>query len=109
MDTVYHDAAASRIPEDDPVGVVLMENLAELPYASWLEKTLSELIEFKPSKIALAAINSEGEYATGYYDCQAIDLFTMAGALHMDGVWKELEANSTKLREIIEEGGPDND
>lgn len=77
------------------------------PYAEWLEGALKSLVEKHPTKIALVAIDAEGNYMSTYFQCGPMDLYALSGSLHSEGVWMEIKANGNYLREIIENG--DND
>lgn len=79
-----------------------MTDLTKEPYAKWLEEALQSLADNHPKKIAMVALDSEGNYLSTYYECAPIDLYTMSGALHAEGIWCEIRANGAALREIIE-------
>lgn len=79
-----------------------MTDLTKEPYAKWLEDALRSLAEQHPKKIAMVALDAEGNYLSTYYKCGPIDLYTMSGALHAEGIWREIRANGAVLREIIE-------
>lgn len=73
------------------------------PYAKWMEECLKGLIEFDPKHIAMVATNEEGETICAHTYCLPTDVFGMAGALHAEGVWMQIQGSGKYLKEIIEE------
>lgn len=63
-----------------------MGDIREEKYAEWLEKTLTEMVELKPVKIAFCAITEEESVYTSYYHCSADDIAAMVGAIQRDGM-----------------------
>lgn len=84
-----------------------MVDLTKEPYAGWLEEALQSMAENHPKKIAFVAIGADGNYMSTYYECGPMDLYAMSGALHSEGVWREIRANGKVIREIIESSDDD--
>lgn len=78
-----------------------MSDIREEKYAEWLEKTLTEMVELKPVKIAFCVITEEGTIGTNYYNCDAGDIAAMAGAIQQDGMFMRIEANADWLRAVV--------
>ena len=70
-----------------------MNNLDNIPYAKWLEKTLQELIAFPIKGIAIQAITTTGEAYTNYYEISMMDKLTIAGLIQQDATFDSLAAN----------------
>lgn len=81
-------------------------NLDNIPYAKWLEKTLQELITFPIKGIAIQAITTTGEAYTNYYEISMMDKLTIAGLIQQDATFDSLAANGL-IKYADEEGDTD--
>lgn len=71
---------------------------------------LQNMADFQPIRIAVVAVNNEDLLMTGYHNCNATDLRTMADGLREDAMWKVLRANADRLQRILDgEDDPDDD
>ena len=67
--------------------------LANIKYAGWLEKTLNELIKFPVKGICINAITDTGEAYVNYYNISMIDKLTISGIIQQDAMLDSLAAN----------------
>lgn len=79
-----------------------MDDITKLPWCQFMEDTLKNLVDFKPSRIAIVATDDEGATFTSWNECSPLELFGMAGALHADAMWLQMEHNGDHLKEIID-------
>ena len=71
----------------------MSKNLNNIPYAQWLEKALTELIEFPVKGICISAITNTGEAYTNYYEISMMDKLLIAGLIQQDATYDSLAAN----------------
>lgn len=64
-----------------------------LPYASWLEQSLQNVIGTSVQSICILTKIDTGEIGTGYYNCSVADKLTFAGFLQHDAVLDSLKNN----------------
>lgn len=81
-----------------------MPDITKENYAEWLEDALKHLFEYKPTSIAIAAVNDDdGTSATTYYNCDAGMLAYIAGVIQQDGLFMRIENNTDWLKELLED------
>ena len=68
-------------------------NLNNIPYAQWLEKTLQEIINLPIKGMCLNAILENGEAYTAYYNATMLDKITIAGLIQQDAMLDTMAAN----------------
>ena len=68
-------------------------NLNNIPYAQWLEKTLQELIKLPIKGMCMNAILDNGEAYTAYYNATMLDKITIAGLIQQDAMLDTMAAN----------------
>ena len=68
-------------------------NLNNIPYAHWLEKSLQELIKLPIKGVCLAAVTDRGEMYTNYHEISMMDKLTLAGVIQQDAMLDTLAAN----------------
>lgn len=69
------------------------KDLSNIPYASWLEQALQELINFPVKGICLNVTTDTGEVYTNYYEISMRDKLTIAGLMQQDAMLDTMEAN----------------
>lgn len=62
-----------------------MRDIQKEDYAEWLESSLRQMVDFQPTRIAIAASNNRGETATAYWQCDASDKAQIAAVIQQDG------------------------
>ena len=83
-------------------------NLNNLPYAAWLEKTLQELIKIPAKAIALTVITDTGEVYSNYYNATMVDKLIVAGIVQQDAMYDSMAANGiVEYADEEEEGETD--
>ena len=85
------------------------DDWAYAPYAKWLEESIRDIVEFKPISIAMQMMNSTGLVETRYYNTTPNGRACMVDAMHDDSMWEWLIANREEIREILGDGGEDED
>lgn len=68
-------------------------NLNNIPYAQWLEKTLQEISKLPIKGMCLNAILDNGEAYTAYYNATMLDKITIAGLIQQDAMLDTMAAN----------------
>lgn len=68
-------------------------DIRNMPYAEWLEKTLQELVQFPVKGICIAATTDNGEYYVNYHNVPMGDKLTIAGLINQDAMLDTLAAN----------------
>lgn len=68
-------------------------NLNNIPYAQWLEKTLQELIKLPIKGMCMNAILDNGEAYTAYYNATMLDKIAIAGLIQQDAMLDTMAAN----------------
>ena len=84
-----------------------VNNIFDLPYAKWLEKTLREMTAFPVKGICLNAITENGEAYTNYCQISMMDKLTIAGLIQQDAMLDSLAANGIIEYADDEEDGAD--
>ena len=82
-----------------------MADITKENYAEWLEEALRNLFKYKPTSIAIVAVNDgDGTSATTYFNCDAGMLAYIAGVIQQDGLFQRIENNREWLKELLEDG-----
>lgn len=71
-----------------------MEELKNVPFTEWLEKSVRELYEGKAEHIAICAMLPSNEVFTAYWDCSAQD----KGVIANNTIWMRLSTASRQTR-----------
>lgn len=82
-------------------------NLENIPYAAWLEKTLQELIKLPVRAIGITALTDNGEVYSSYYNTTMADKLVVAGIIQQDAMFDSMAANGIVEYVDDEEGEPD--
>lgn len=83
-------------------------DIRNMPYAEWLEKTLQELVNFPVKGICIAATTNTGEFYVNYHNVPMGDKLTIAGLVNQDAMLDTMAANGLVEYVEDEEGGDDN-
>lgn len=70
-----------------------MSKLNELPYAQWLEDSLSNVIKSNTQSICIMTKNDNGEIGSGYFNCSVADKILFAGFINHDATIESLAVN----------------
>lgn len=84
-----------------------MRDIQKEDYAEWLESSLRQMVDFRPTRIAICATNAEAT-ATAYWQCDASDKAQIAAVIQQDGLFDRIEANRDWLASLLEEEEEDN-
>ncbi len=82
-------------------------NINNLPYASWLEKNLQELIKLPLKSICITAVSADGDVYRDYYNATMLDKITLAGVIQMDATLDSMAAHGIIEYAEDEEGYAD--
>lgn len=82
-------------------------NLENIPYAAWLEKTLQELIKLPIRAIGITALTDNGEAYSSYYNATMADKLVVAGIIQQDAMFDSMAANGIVEYVDDEEGESD--
>ena len=74
-----------------------------IPFAEWLEEAAHCLLDMKASRIAIVAMDEDGETLTAYYNADVSDMALMADAIQADEWLERLEANREKIKRLLED------
>lgn len=74
-----------------------------IPFAEWLEEAVHWLLDMKASRIAIVAMDEDGETLTAYYNADVTDMALMADAIQADEWLERLEANREKIKQLLED------
>ena len=80
-------------------------DIRNMSYASWLEKTLQELVNFPVKGICIAATTNTGDFYVNYYNVPMGDKLTISGLVNQDAMLDTMAANG--IIEYEEEGESD--
>ena len=64
-----------------------------IPYATWLEKTLHELIKLPVKAISITALTNNGEAYSNYHNTSMADKLVIAGIIQQDAMFDSMAAN----------------
>ena len=70
-----------------------MEEIHNLPYASWLEKSLKTLLEADITAICLLTKTADDEVGCGYWNASVTDKVLFAGMVQQDAMIDTLQNN----------------
>lgn len=68
-------------------------NITDMPFASWLEKTLHDIQEFPVRGIAIALTSDNGDIYTNYYNVSMADKILISGLINQDATLDMMAAN----------------
>ena len=77
-------------------------NITEMPYAKWLEQSLSDISALPIRGIAIVGIIEGGDAYTNYYNTSMADKLVLAGLINQDAIFDSMAANG-----IIDYEAPD--
>ena len=80
-------------------------DIRNMSYASWLEKTLQELVNFPVKGICIAATTNTGDFYVNYYNVPMGDKLTISGLINQDAMLDTMAANGIIEYEESEEEG----
>ena len=83
-------------------------DIRNMPYAEWLEKTLQELVNFPVKGICIAATTNTGDFYVNYHNVSMCDKLTIAGLVNQDAMLDTMAANGIIEYSEDEEGGDNN-
>ena len=70
-----------------------MDDLKDLPYATWLEQSLQNIIGKPVRSMCILTKFDTGDVGTGYYDCSVADKLLFAGFIQQDAMLDTMIAN----------------
>lgn len=79
-------------------------NITEMPYAKWLEQSLSDISALPIRGIAIVGITEDGDAYTNYYNTSMADKLVLAGFINQDAMFDSMAANG-----IIDYDYPEDD
>lgn len=79
-----------------------MEDITKQEYSAWLEESLKNVLEFKPSSICIVATAEDGTTKTGYYNATGQDKAVFAANILSNVVMDIIEANADVIKGILE-------
>lgn len=68
-------------------------NITEMPYAKWLEQSLSDISALPIRGIAIVGITEDGDAYTNYYNTSMADKLVLAGLINQDAMFDSMAAN----------------
>lgn len=82
-----------------------MKDLNKVPYATWLERSLRNIIDdpTPTESICIITKSANGDIGTGYFNCAVGDMILFAGYLQQDAMLDTLRANGQVEDEETEE------
>ena len=97
------------------MGTTAAYNFNSLPYATWLEECIKELMSARPVSIAMEMVDDEGLVHTCYYNTSPNDRACMIDAMRDDARFEFIKNNADEILamlngeddEIEEEDGED--
>lgn len=84
-----------------------MSDIRKEPYAEWLEGTLRELVDLRPTSIGMVTINEDGSTGTAYFNIRNRERWTMVQAILQDNLIDFIQVNPDVINGILDEGGGD--
>lgn len=79
-----------------------MEDITKQEYSAWLEESLKNVLEFKPSSICIVATAEDGTTKTGYYNATGQDKAVFAANILSDVVMDIIKANADVIKGILD-------
>lgn len=81
-----------------------MNNITQSEYANWLEDLIKDIVEFKPEKIGVTFMCSNGDAHTYYYgECYPQDKATMAYLFNSDAMMDTVLMNASLIVDAADE------
>lgn len=77
----------------------VVNEIANSPYAKWLENGLRTIAPLKPSAISLCAITPSKRVLTGYFNCSPEDKATIALHVYTEGIIDALKSRGVVLND----------
>lgn len=68
-------------------------NITKMPYAKWLEQSLSDISALPIRGIAIVGITEGGDAYTNYYNTSMADKLVLAGLINQDAMFDSMAAN----------------
>lgn len=68
-------------------------DITKMPYATWLEKNLLELIKLPVRSITICATTNNGDVYREYYNTSMADKLITAGIIQQDAMLDSMAAN----------------
>lgn len=68
-------------------------NITEMPYAKWLEQSLSDISALPIRGIAIVGITEGGDAYTNYYNASMADKLVLSGLINQDAMFDSMAAN----------------
>ncbi len=68
-------------------------NITEMPYAKWLEQSLSDISALPIRGIAIVGITEGGDAYTNYYNTSMADKLVLSGLINQDAMFDSMAAN----------------
>lgn len=78
-------------------------NITDMPYASWLEKVLHDVLDIPMRAISITAVTESGDYYSNYYNTNMADKLILSGIIQQDATLDMLAANGVIQYEDEEE------
>lgn len=79
-----------------------MEDITKQEYSAWLEESLKNVLEFKPSSICIVATAEDRTTKTGYYNATGQDKAVFAANILSDVVMDIIKANADVIKGILD-------
>ena len=79
-----------------------MEDITKQEYSAWLEESLKNVLEFKPSSICIVATAEDGTTKAGYYNATGQDKAVFAANILSDVVMDIIKDNADAIKGILE-------
>ena len=71
-----------------------MNNINNMPYASWLEKTLQDVVDMPVESIYIVTKLKGGATVPSFYNCNVNDKILFAGIIQQDAMMDTIQANN---------------
>lgn len=70
-----------------------MNDFTKLPYAAWLEESLTSIFAMPVESICIMTRLNSGDIGVSFYECNTADKIMFAGYLQQDAMIDSLKAN----------------
>lgn len=70
-----------------------MNNINKMPYASWLEKTLQDVVDMPVESIYIITKLKGGATIPSFYNCNVNDKILFAGIIQQDAMMDAIKIN----------------
>lgn len=81
----------------------MMDNIADAPFAPWLESVIKELFDIMPKSVAMEMMDEDGKIYTCYWEVSANDRALMIDAMKDDERIEWLKCNRDLILDILNE------